>query len=295
MGLINQAGKKVLTKLPDLKLISLAREVMPYMSVEAEGLTFFFKNTDHSILDYMVESKKVWACDDMDFILGYYESISARPGTVIDIGANVGTSVIYFRNKLGNDTKFYAVEPVTDNFNLLKANCAINGFSDINAFRYGLSDSIGEADLEINPANMATCKIAGSDSDNLVFEKDEASYVGDKVPLITLDAFISQNGVNTKAPVLFWIDVEGHEPEVIRGGRETFKNTDSVVFCEFNPKLYKHNGNYDEFLTDIKSCFGKFLCYEQSEKGKYEFRDIGELGKVADENNDEQCNLLLIK
>ena len=295
MGLINQAGKKVLTKLPDLKLISLAREVMPYISVEAEGLTFFFKNTDHSILYYMVGSKKIWACDDMDFILGYYDSISARPGTVIDIGANVGTSVIYFRNKLGRDTKFYAVEPVTDNFNLLKANCAINGFSDINAFRYGLSDSIGEADLEINPANMATCKIAGSDSDNLVFEKDEASYVGDKVPLITLDAFISQNGVNTDAPVLFWIDVEGHEPEVFKGGRETFKNTDSVVFCEFNPKLYKHNGNYDGFLTDIKSCFGKFLCYEQSGKGKYEFRDIGELGKVADENNDEQCNLLLIK
>ena len=295
MGLINQAGKKVLTKLPDLKLISLAREVMPYISVEAEGLTFFFKNTDHSILDYMVESKKIWASSDMDYILGYYESISARPGTVIDIGANVGTSVIYFRNKLGPDTKFCAVEPVTDNFNLLKANCAVNGFSDINVFRYGLSDTIGEADLEINPANMATCKIAGSDSDNLVFEKDESSYVGDKVPLITLDAFVSQNGIDTDAPVLFWIDVEGHEPEVFKGGRETFKNTDAVVFCEFNPKLYKHNGNYGEFLKDIKSCFGKFLCYEQSGNGKYEFRDIAELDKVAAETNDEQCNLLLIR
>ena len=100
MGLINQAGKKVLTKLPDLKIVSLAREVMPYISVEAEGLTFFFKNTDHSILDNMIESKKIWASDDMDFILGYYDSISARPGTVIDIGANVGTSVVYFRKIL---------------------------------------------------------------------------------------------------------------------------------------------------------------------------------------------------
>ena len=295
MGLIDKTGKKVLSKLPDLKIISLARDVMPYISVEAEGLTFFFKNTDHSILDYMVESRKIWACDDMDFILGYYDSISSRPGTVIDIGANVGTSVIYFRNKLGPDTKFYAVEPVTDNFNLLKANCAINGFSDINAFRYGISDSIGEANLEINPANMATCKIAGSDSDNLVFEKDESSYVGDTVPLITLDAFVSQNGINKDAPVLFWIDVEGHEPEVFKGAKETFKDTDSVVFCEFNPKLYKHNGSYDAFLDDIKSCFGKFLYYEQSEQGKYEFRNISELDKVAAENNDEQCNLLLIK
>lgn len=295
MGLINQAGKKVLTKLPDLKLISLAREVMPYISVEAEGLTFFFKNTDHSILDDMVESKKIWASDDMDFILGYYNSISARPGTVIDIGANVGTSVIYFRNKLGADTKFYAVEPVTDNFNLLKANCAINGFSDIEAFRLAISDVLGEADLEINPANMATCKIAGSDDENLVFEKDESSYVGDKVPLMPLDTFVSENKIATDAPVLFWIDVEGHEPEVFKCGKETFKNTDSVVFCEFNPKLYKHNGRYEEFLSDIKACFGKFLCYEQSEQGKYVFRDIAELDNVASENGDNQCNLLLIK
>lgn len=295
MGLIDKTGKKVLSKLPDLKIISLARDVMPYISVEADGLTFFFKNTDHSILDNMVESHKIWASEDMDFILSYYDSISVRPGTIVDIGANVGTSVIYFRNKLGADTEFYAVEPVTDNFNLLKANCAINGFSDINAFRYGISDAIGEASLEINPANMATCKIAGSDSDNLVFEKDESSYVGDTVPLITLDAFVSQNGINKDAPVLFWIDVEGHEPEVFKGAKETFKDTDSVVFCEFNPKLYMHNGSYDAFLDDIKSCFGKFLCYEQSEQGKYEFRDISELDKVAAENNDEQCNLLLIK
>ncbi|MBR4404595.1 MAG: FkbM family methyltransferase [Clostridiales bacterium] len=295
MGLIDKTGKKVLSKLPDLKIISLARDVMPYISVEAEGLTFFFKNTDHSILDYMVESRKIWACEDMDYILGYYDSISKAPAAVIDIGANVGTSVIYFRNKLGADTKFFAVEPVTDNFNLLKANCAINGFSDINAFRLAISDAAGEADLEINPANMATCKIAGSDSENLVFGKDETSYVGDKVPLMPLDSFVSKNKIATDSPVLFWIDVEGHEPEVFKGGRETFRNTDAVVFCEFNPKLYKHVGSYEGFLNDIKSCFGKFLCYEQSSKGKYEFRDIAEIDQVAVENNDNQCNLLLIK
>lgn len=295
MGLIDKTGKKVLSKLPDLKIISLARDVMPYISVEAEGLTFFFKNTDHSILDYMVESRKIWACEDMDYILGYYDSISKAPAAVIDIGANVGTSVIYFRNKLGADTKFFAVEPVTDNFNLLKANCAINGFSDINAFRLAISDAAGEADLEINPANMATCKIAGSDSENLVFGKDETSYVGDKVPLMPLDGFVSDNKIATDSPVLFWIDVEGHEPEVFKGGRETFRNTDAVVFCEFNPKLYKHDGSYEGFLNDIKSCFGKFLCYEQSSKGKYEFRDIAEIDQVAVENNDNQCNLLLVK
>ena len=35
MGLIDRFGKKILLKLPDLKLISLARESMPYISVSA--------------------------------------------------------------------------------------------------------------------------------------------------------------------------------------------------------------------------------------------------------------------
>ena len=295
MGLVDKAGKKVLLKLPDLKLISLSRDIMPYISVEAEGLSFFFKNTDHSILDDMVVTRRIWAGDDMDYILGYYDSISVRPGTIIDIGAHVGTSVIYFRNKLGSGARYYAVEPVTDNYNLLNANCAINGFSDINPFRIGISDRTGETEMEINPSNMATCRISGSDTENIVFARDDTAYVGDKVQLMTLDAFASQNNIPADSPVLFWIDVEGHEPEVFSCGRKTFRETDSVVFCEYNPKLYKFNGKYDSFLSDIKECFGRFICYEQSEKGKYLFRDIGEIDKVAEENEMNQCNLLLVK
>ena len=295
MGLVDKAGKKVLLKLPDLKLISLSRDIMPYISVEAEGLSFFFKNTDHSILDDMVVTRRIWAGDDMDYILGYYDSISVRPGTIIDIGAHVGTSVIYFRNKLGSGARYYAVEPVTDNYNLLNANCAINGFSDINTFRIGISDRTGETEMEINPSNMATCRISGSDTENIVFARDDTAYVGDKVQLMTLDAFASQNNIPADSPVLFWIDVEGHEPEVFSCGRKTFRETDSVVFCEYNPKLYKFNGKYDSFLSDIKECFGRFICCEQSEKGKYLFRDIGEIDKVAEENEMNQCNLLLVK
>ena len=119
MGLIGKTGKKVLLRLPDLKLISLARERMPYISVQADGLSFFFSNTDQAILNYIVENKRIWAKDQMDFVLGFLESITESPINVIDIGANVGTSVIYFRNKLGGDCRFYAVEPVTENFNLL--------------------------------------------------------------------------------------------------------------------------------------------------------------------------------
>lgn len=295
MGLIDKAGKKALTKLPDLKLLSLARETLPYISAEADGLSFFFDKTDHSIIDYMVEHKKIWAREEMDFILGYFASLSVRPGTVMDIGANVGTSIIYFRSKLGPGCKYYAVEPVTGNYNLLNANCAINGFYDINTFRLGISDTIGEANMEIDPENMATCKIAGTDNDGLVFAKSSAAYVGETIKLITIDGFVKDNHVPTDSPLLFWIDVEGHEPEVFRSGLDTFRNSDSVVFCEYNPKLYKSNGNYESFIKDIKQCFTRFVCYESAGSGKYPFSDIDEIDKVADENNMAQCNLLLVK
>ena len=295
MGLIGKTGKKVLLRLPDLKLISLARERMPYISVQADGLSFFFSNTDQAILNYIVEKKRIWAKDEMDFVLGFLESITESPINVIDIGANVGTSVIYFRNKLGKDSRFYAVEPVTENFNLLNANCAVNGFSDIKTFRAGISDKPGEACMDINPTNMGNCKIAGTDNDKLVQCETDETYVGESVKLVTLDSFVSENRINEGAFSLFWIDVEGHEPEVFRGGMNSFRNPDTAVFCEFNPRLYKHNGKYEGFLKDIKECFGKFICFEQHESGKYVFRDISEIDRVADENDMKQCNLLLIK
>lgn len=295
MGLIGKAGKKMLTKLPDLRLINLARESMPYISVQADGLTFIFSNTDQSILNYFVVNKQIWAKDEMDFVLGYYDSISARPLTVVDIGANVGTSVIYFRDRLGSETGYYAVEPVTENFNLLNANCALNGYNDIKTFRIGLSDSSCEAKMDINPNNMGNCKIAGTDTARLVQYEKDITYVGETVKLSTLDSFISENSIKIESPVLFWIDVEGHEPEVFRSGMDTFRKTDSTVFCEFNPNLYKYNGKYEGFLKDIKECFGRFICFEQFEEGDYSFRDISEIDKVADENEMKQCNLLLIR
>ena len=295
MGLIDKAGKKVLLKLPDLKLISLARESMPYISVQADGLSFFFSNTDQAILNYIVENKKIWAKDEMDFVLGYFDSISSRPSTVIDIGANVGTSVVYFRDRLGEDTGFYAIEPVTDNYNLLNANCAVNGFTDIKTFKTGISDCSGEAAMDINPNNMGNCKIAGTDSDRLVQCETDETYVGETIKLITLDSLISEEKIDAGQVSLFWIDVEGHEPEVFKGGMNTFRNSDPVVFMEFNPRLYKHNVRYEGFLQDIKECFGRFICFEQHQSGKYDFRDISEIGRVAEENDMNQCNLLLVR
>ena len=295
MGLINKAGKKMLSGLPDLKLVSLARDVMPYISVEADGLSFFFNSTDHSILDYMVENKKIWSRDEMDYILGYYDSISVRPGNVIDIGASVGTSIVYFRKMLGSESSFYAVEPVSGNYDLLAANCCINGFHDIATFRLGISEKAFEGRMEIDPENMATCRIEGSDSNRLVFENSDKTYVGEEVLFLTLDGFVSDNKIAKERPALFWIDVEGHEPELFRGGMNTFKSLDCAVFCEFNPRLYEFNGRLDGFISDIKECFGRFLCYEQSEPGKYLFRDIAEIDKVAEEMKMNQCNLFLVK
>ncbi len=295
MGLVSRIGKKLLLGLSDLKLMGLARETMPYVSVEADGLVFFFKNTDHSIIDAMVVDKKVWSSDEMDYILGYCKTNSIQPGIVIDIGANVGTSIVYLRNKLGAESSYYAFEPVRENYDILAANCAVNGFHDINVYNLGISDAKRECRLEINPGNMATCKIAGTDDDGLVFRKDDGSYVGETASFTTIDEFMSENKIKSGSTVLFWIDVEGHEPEVFKSGMDTFRNCDPLLFMEFNPKLYKHNGTYDSFISNIKECFGAFICYEKADHQKYAFRDIDEIDKVADENGMEQCNLLLVK
>ena len=95
--------------------------------------------------------------------------------------------------------------------------------------------------------------------------------------------------------ILFWIDVEGHEPEVIKSAKKTFKSSDCAVYCEFNPRLYKHNGKYDGFISDVRECFSKFICFGQEGQGEYQFRDIDEIVNVAEENGMKQCDLFMVK
>jgi FkbM family methyltransferase len=127
---------------------------------------------------------------------------------VVDIGANNGIYSLISKS-LNPQAKVYAFEPVKRIYDKLIENVNLNSF-DINCIEKATSDSDGEGiiydttDLHSLTASM---------------EHQPGNMTGDSIEttiqLIKLSTFIEKN--NIAKVDLMKIDVEGHEPEVLRG------------------------------------------------------------------------------
>lgn len=118
--------------------------------------------------------------------------------TVFDIGANVGYTMLLFGALAGPQGKVIALEPGRRVFETLLRNSAP---PRIIALQMAASER--EGDAEFHEAEM-------SDLSSLEWVDGATSF---KVPLIRLDTLAKEHG----DPDFVKIDVEGHEPAVLRG------------------------------------------------------------------------------
>ena len=147
-------------------------------------------------------------------------------GVVIDVGANVGVSVIVMSDA-NPGIRIHAVEPVPSTFDLLRRNVERNTTGNVAAYQLAISDREGE---------VAFHDSGNSSANHIVNEAHIASEhfanLGSPVRSTTLDAFVRENGI---AQVDFVkIDVEGFEIDVLNGMTDTIARFKPVVSMEFN-------------------------------------------------------------
>lgn len=73
----------------------------------------------------------------------YYLPSSLRPQVILDIGSNIGSSILFFHEQFP-DAQIYGFEPHPETFRVLEKNVA--GISSVKIFNYGL----GAADAELS-------------------------------------------------------------------------------------------------------------------------------------------------
>lgn len=135
---------------------------------------------------------------------------------IIDIGANIGNHSLFF-SKYMNCNNVYSFEPFDKNIAVFK--CNLSNYKDkCTLFENALSDKDGKMILY------------NSEKENFgglsLHKQDKSFLVYDEIDVVKLDNF------NFTDVSLIKIDVENHENEVLKGGKQTILKNKPIIVLE---------------------------------------------------------------
>lgn len=190
------------------------------------------------ILKYL--KNKSWTIETVWLMQAIFAAQGA--GSWIDLGANIGTTVI--PAALAGAT-CHAVEADPANRALLERNIARNGVGErINVHGAAIWDVPTALSFEIAPANLGDHRVRTSEpgADNAYGEQGRETIT---VAARPLDDLIDADGLT--GPVLVKLDIQGAEGHAFAGGARLFKRAD-VAFLEYWPYGLRRLGTAPEDL-----------------------------------------------
>lgn len=162
-----------------------------------------------------------------------------KPGMVFfDVGSNVGYYTLLAAPIVGKNGKVHAFEPVSEQHADLRANVERNQLQNVVPERLIVTDRAGTMEI-----NLGAEDNGGTGSVALVYRADRPT---ERVDCTTLDAYLREHGV-TRLDMLK-IDVEGHEPFVLRGMTETLRSLRPLLLVEVRGEMLEEVGSSREAL-----------------------------------------------
>lgn len=180
-----------------------------------------------------------------------------RPGmVVVDVGANVGYYSLLAASLVGPDGIVYAFEPSPMVFDRLSTTVLRNSIAQISVLNTGVGESSGSIDLYVPLTE-------GNHTPTMV-PNDGGQAVS--VAITTLDEFFAERG--SARIDLLKIDVEGFEPDVIRGADGLLRSGRiAAILCEFNDHWLGRRGTSSDDLYAMIRGYGFQECGIQYQAG----------------------------
>lgn len=161
---------------------------------------------------------------------------------VVDVGANVGLYTVTLSRLVGNSGKVYSYEPVPDTYNTLTSVVKKLSLRNVETRGCALSDSVGQGSMEVplyeeGGENLYQARLVSVNA---------TRHRTCSVEMCTLDSLIGTT--DTDRIDFMKIDVEGHELQVLQGGRRMLE--------QFRPSLLiEVSGNPDERKSSAFALF----------------------------------------
>lgn len=155
------------------------------------------------------------------------------PGWFFDIGANVGLYTWEVREACPT-RNILTFEPDPENIKLLEKTLGEANLQNLEICQSALSNQTGYASFFQDTLTSATGCVGGNDKP-WIEQYLNSSSNEIRVKTETIDSIVKDD----KTPSLIKIDVEGHEVEVLQGGRNTLNEAKTLLIIEsFPPKLH---------------------------------------------------------
>jgi FkbM family methyltransferase len=173
---------------------------------------------------------------------------------IIDCGANIGLSVIYFK-KNNPDAQIYAFEADPKIFDYLNENLnSYFGKHDINLIKKAVWNKNGT--ISFRPEGSASGRIEDVSKDHTI-----------NIPCIRLKDFLDQ----FESIDLLKMDIEGAEFEVLMDCKESMKKC-KYIFVEFHSFVNKEN-RFAEILLMMASLGFKYY-FKEASNNPHPFKSI---------------------
>jgi FkbM family methyltransferase len=212
-----------------------------------------------------------------------------RGGTYLDIGANIGLTVIPISQN--PQVECYAFEPEPTNFRHLSENISVNcPAGNVHPLKFALSDKNTVLPFEIAVRHSGDHRISVVDVQGEFIEhtRQKISVLAKRLDDVIADAV---------EPLAAKIDVQGAEPFVIAGGRNTLSQA-RLISLEFWPySMRRMDGDISSVIAFLAGHFREgtisagdmddqpkwqpidsiatFLCKFAKEKtGKHDYLDV---------------------
>ena len=203
------------------------------------------------IVIWRYAARGTWASATVNLFREFFTPQTS--GTFIDIGANVGLSLLPIA-KLGT-VACHAFEPEPENFRFLRRNVLTAGVSPrCQLHQVALFDKSGEIDFAVSALNAGAHRITAA-ADGL----EDHHWRTIKVKAYSLDSYLQTEKL--ASPLGIKIDAEGGEAAILRGGRNMLSRAGLLIF-EFSPStIHRVGADGREFTRFLRDNFREATIY----------------------------------
>jgi len=257
-----------------------------HVVADMAGLQVLVPTSDRTI------ARSVYCSGDWDPLLvgtvfaalrGFGHSIDAT--VLLEVGANFGVYSLPAVAEFGF-ARAVAYEPDPAAFALLEHNIERNALGDrVTAYHAALSAQPGELTLSLG---------AGNAGDNRIVDEDDGLRRPTvRVPARTLDDEVAAGRIPLADLGLVWLDVQGHEGEVLAGGRTLLESNVPIVM-EYSTGMLDDAARerlHDMIATNFDVIVDLGWC---SLTNRLRYQPSSVIGELAGGRRNVETDLLLL-